>query len=55
MPVTLAHGAGIDEALAVLVPLAAVIIMLRIGAKKAPPEEEPDESAEPDEPGQHST
>lgn len=44
---TLAHGSGIDEAIAVLVPLALVIILLRIGAKKAPPEDEPDEAADP--------
>lgn len=47
-PVTLAHGNGLDEAIAVLVPLALVIVLLRVGAKKAPPEEEPPED-------QHST
>jgi hypothetical protein len=48
MPVTtLAHGSGIDEAIAVLVPLVAVIVMLRLGAKKAPPEEEPGAEAAP--------
>lgn len=50
---TLAHGSGIDEALYVLVPLVLVIVLLRLGAKKAPPEEEPAEPAEPDG-GQHS-
>lgn len=43
---TLAHAGGIPEALTVLVPLALVVIMLRIGAKKAPPEEEPDDQQE---------
>lgn len=49
---TLAHGNGIDEAIAVLVPLALVIVLLRLGAKKAPPEEEPPPDATED---QHST
>lgn len=35
----LAHGSGIDDALIVLLPLAIVIVMLRLGAKKMPPEE----------------
>ncbi len=57
----LAHGNGLDEAIAVLVPLALVIVLLRFGAKKAPPEDEdPAEegaaSADPAPPGdQHST
>ena len=57
---TLAHGSGVDEAIAVLVPLALVIVLLRMGAKKAPPEDEPadggpGEERTPEEPGQHST
>ncbi|HWL36134.1 MAG TPA: hypothetical protein VNQ77_08055 [Frankiaceae bacterium] len=43
MPVTLAHGGGIPEALTVIVPLALVVVMLRLGAKKMPPEDEPPE------------
>lgn len=46
MPVTLAHGGGIPETLMVLVPLALVVVMLRMGAKKMPPED-PDEPAAP--------
>ena len=47
----LAHGNGLDELAMVLVPLAIVIVLLRIGAKRSPPEEEPgdeprDEAAE---------
>lgn len=44
MPVTLAHAGGIPEALTVLVPLVLVVVMLRLGAKKVPPEEEPTEA-----------
>jgi hypothetical protein len=36
---TLAHGGGIPETLTVLIPLALVIVMLRVGAKKVPPED----------------
>jgi hypothetical protein len=36
-----AHGSGIDEAISVVVPLILVVVLLRIGAKKAPPEDEP--------------
>lgn len=45
---TLAHGNGLDEALMVLVPLVLVVVFLRIGAKKAPPEE-PETPADPPE------
>ena len=38
-PTTLAHMGGVPEALTVLVPLALVVIMLRMGAKKTPPED----------------
>jgi hypothetical protein len=38
-PTTLAHMGGVPEALTVLVPLALVIVMLRLGAKKVPPED----------------
>jgi hypothetical protein len=48
----LAHGSGIDEAIVVLVPLACLIVLLRMGAKKAPPEDEPPSA---DDDGQHST
>lgn len=44
----LAHGSGIDEAIAVLVPLIALVVLLRMGAKKAPPDEEPADSAAED-------
>lgn len=37
---TLAHLGGVPEALTVLLPLALVVVMLRIGAKKMPPEDE---------------
>lgn len=43
---TLAHMGGVPEALTVLVPLALVVVMLRIGAKRMPPEDDP----APDEP-----
>jgi hypothetical protein len=39
---TLAHAGGIPETLSVLVPLALVIVLLRVGAKRTPPED-PDE------------
>ena len=42
----LAHGGGIPEALTVLVPMALVVFLLRMGAKKAPPE--PDADATPE-------
>jgi len=42
----LAHGGGIPETLSVLVPLALVVVLLRLGAKKAPPEEPPDPEGE---------
>ena len=45
-----AHGSGIDEAIAVGIPLVLLVVLLRIGAKKAPPEDEPAEPAEPAEP-----
>jgi hypothetical protein len=35
----LAHGGGVPETLSILVPLALVVVFLRIGAKKVPPEE----------------
>jgi len=36
---TLAHAGGIPETLSVLVPLALVIVLLRVGAKKTPPDD----------------
>ena len=50
----LAHMGGIDEALPVLLPLVLVIVLLRMGAKRVPPEEpeEPEEPGPDDEPGQ---
>ena len=46
---TLAHMGGVPEALTVLVPLALVIVLLRVGAKRVPPEEPPpgDDGSEP--------
>jgi hypothetical protein len=54
----LAHGGGVPEALTVLVPLVAVVIFLRLGAKRVPSGEEPPEPAAPAEPpddGQQAT
>jgi hypothetical protein len=45
----LAHGGGVPETLSVLVPLALVVVLLRMGAKKTPPVE-PVEPAEPEGP-----
>lgn len=39
----LAHAGGVPEMLGVLVPLALVVILLRTGAKRMPPEDEPGE------------
>ena len=58
---TLAHAGGWDEALFVVVPMALVVVLLRVGARKTPPdpeEQEPepeqgDESGE--QPGQQVT
>lgn len=36
---TLAHMGGVPEALAFVVPMVFVVILLRLGAKKAPPPE----------------
>lgn len=36
----LAHGSGVDEAILVLLPLAIVVVLLRLGAKKMPPEDD---------------
>lgn len=46
---TLAHMGGVPETLTVLVPLALVIVLLRVGAKRVPPEEPPlgDDDSEP--------
>ena len=44
----LAHGSGADDAILVLLPLAIVVVLLRVGAKKTPPEEPPGEDREPD-------
>ena len=46
---TLAHMGGVPETLTVLVPLALVIVLLRVGAKRVPPEEPPpgDDCSEP--------
>lgn len=56
MITTLAHGSGIDEAIAVVVPLVFLVVLLRMGARKAPPEDQPDDppAGEPED-GQHST
>jgi hypothetical protein len=40
---SLAHGGGIPELLSVLVPLALVVVLLRLGARRTPPEEPPDD------------
>lgn len=37
---TLAHAGGVPEMLSVLVPLALVLVLLRVGAKKTPPEDD---------------
>jgi hypothetical protein len=47
MDVTLAHAGGIPEALTVLVPLVLVVVMLRLGAKKMPPEDPPPDAQDP--------
>jgi hypothetical protein len=39
---TLAHGGGVPEMLSVLVPLALVVVLFRVGAKKTPTEDPPD-------------
>ena len=36
---TLAHGGGIPETLMVVIPMALVVVFLRLGAKATPPEE----------------
>ena len=36
----LAHMGGVPEALSVLVPLALVVVMLRVGAKRMPHDED---------------
>ena len=38
----LAHAGGIPETLSVLIPLALVVVLLRIGAKRTPPEDPED-------------
>ena len=50
---TLAHQGGWDEALFVLVPMALVVLLMRMGAKRTPPDEDEDvaEGAGPDVPG----
>jgi hypothetical protein len=51
----LAHGGGVPETLSVLVPLALVIVLLRMGAKKTPPEDPPADGTAPggpEEPGE---
>jgi hypothetical protein len=40
---TLAHAGGVPETLSVLVPLGIVIFLLRLGAKKAPKDDESDD------------
>ena len=45
----LAHAGGVPELLTVVVPLALVIVLLRVGAKKMPDQPQ-DEGADPDEP-----
>jgi hypothetical protein len=40
---TLAHGGGVPETLSVLVPLAIVVVLLRMGAKKAPKDDDSDD------------
>lgn len=40
----LAHMGGVPEALSVLVPLALVVVMLRVGAKRMPHDEDEDET-----------
>ena len=37
----LAHGNGVDDAILVLLPLAIVVVLLRMGAKRTPPEDAP--------------
>lgn len=39
----LAHAGGVPETLMVVVPVVLVVILLRVGAKKAPPEDGEDE------------
>jgi hypothetical protein len=41
-----AHGGGVPETLSVVIPLALVVVLLRYGARKAPPDPDND----PDEP-----
>jgi hypothetical protein len=41
MTTVLAHGNGLDEAIFVMVPLVILVVLLRLGARKAPPEDEP--------------
>jgi hypothetical protein len=43
----LAHGGGVPETLSVLVPLVLVVVLLRYGAKKTPPEDDEPESEDP--------
>ena len=37
---TLAHLGGVPEALSVLIPLALVVVLLRMGARRLPPEDD---------------
>ena len=43
----LAHGGGIPEALTVLVPMVLVVVLLRMGAKRTPPEPDPPDAEAP--------
>jgi hypothetical protein len=38
---TIAHAGGIPEALSVILPLVAVVVLLRIGAKRQPDDDSP--------------
>jgi hypothetical protein len=42
--IPLAHGGGVPETLSVVIPLALVVVLLRYGARKTPPDDDEDKT-----------
>jgi hypothetical protein len=41
--IPLAHAGGVPETLSVVIPLALVVVLLRYGARKTPPDDDTDD------------